>query len=180
MYKLLPGLLLILLVGCGTQHIQDKNGRWIAVAPGSQVETLRPIRLPLARSRIFIQRGQVISLGNLDAYHPSCNFEIRFLGQADTTVQPDIFLIHSVEIGSESVVQLGGTDVAALTLQGFHDPGPSIHRFFRFRLVSGEQPDVLSLTCRGALNDQWESRLPDLDQIREVLGGIARIELNEE
>lgn len=180
MYKLLSGLLLMLLVGCASQYVQIENGRWVVIAPGSQVVINRSIPVPPGRSRAFLQRGAVILQRNLDAYHPSCSFEVRSLSQSASEIRPGRFLIAGVDIGSEEVVELGATKVAALVLRDSGDSGPLVHRFFRFRLVSGEQPNVISLTCRSSLAIQPESRLPVLNELREALGAVAEIELQDE
>ena len=166
-----------LLAGCADLYIQGDGGRWIGIAPGGLVETRLPLAVPGGRTRVFLQRGRVLPRVSVSAYHPSCDFEVARLDSKARVIQPDLFSIERVDIGTEQVVDSGRTRVAALALRAQPGPGPSIHRYYRFRLLSDAQPEVNRLTCRGALADPAESRLPTLEEVRQALGEAARIEL---
>ncbi len=166
-----------LLAGCTELYILGDDGRWIGIASGGQVETRSPLAVRGGRTRVFLQRGRLVSQGGISAFHPSCDFEVARLDAEARVIEPDIFSIERVDIGLEQVVDAGRTRVAALALRAQPGPGPSIHRYYRFRLLSDAQPEVNRLTCRGALADPAEARLPTLEEVRQALGEVARIEL---
>lgn len=180
MNKLFPLVWVMLISGCGGHYIQGEQGDWIPIGSDGHVEVKQAITIPAGRARVFLQRGVPIPLGALDSYDTSCSFELRELAGSETRIPPGRFLIENVEIGSEPVVRIADVRMASLTLRGLQDPGPSIYRFYRFRLFSPGLPELLSLTCRGALADQPESRLPTLAEIRQALGTVVELHLNLE
>jgi hypothetical protein len=54
---------------------------------------------------------------------------------------------------------------------------PSVARYFHFTLQSPRQPEVMRLTCRGALDDWPFVAWPTLWEIRGALEPIADLEL---
>lgn len=180
MYRFLPLMWFMLLAGCGGQYIQGERGDWIPLGSGGQLEVRHPVSVPPGRARAFLQRGEVIPQGALNSYDASCSFELREIAGDAARIEPGPILIENIEIGSESVVEIDGTLIAGRALLGIWDSGPSIHRFYRFRLLSPGQPELLSLTCRGALADQPYAELPTLTEIRGALGTVVELELNLE
>jgi hypothetical protein len=169
----------LLLAGCGTRHALYGEYPYYQVTPGaSSVLLHQPIRLRSGDARVFIQGGEVLKLRWINQYAPSCNFEVRSLGDEPREILPGRFTITRVDSGEEQVVSLGGVRLAALHVAGLfrHDGSATVSRYFHFWLDSAEQPDVMRLTCRGVLADQHEAELPLMSEIAEALGEIASIE----
>ena len=73
--------------------------------------------------------------------------------------------------------------VAALgeTTIGFQDYSPSdIFRGYHFWLRSGTQPDVIRMTCRGALAPPWDAIPPSYQEMNDTLGEYATLRLDQE
>jgi len=166
--------LLLLLTGCSQSAIRNTADPLAFLAPGSEMQLTRDLEIPAARTRIFFQRGKAMPKGGLDYYNPSCDLEVRELRQEAQTVAKDLFVIGRLSSGREPVVSLGTTKLAdsgsALLL--FGDRGPSIHRYYRVELHSSIQPNVMRLTCRGALDDYYDARFPNAVEIKLALGDI--------
>lgn len=132
------------------------------------------------QARVFLQDGNVV--GGLNEYHPHCSFEVRKLSEQSQTIQPDTFVVSRVQHLIEEVVMLQPVLVAALGNNlAFQDYSPSdIFRGFHFWLRSEAQPDVLRMTCRGALAPPWEALLPSPEEINMALGEKATLKYNRE
>ena len=165
---------LTLLTGCSEQHIRDTNSPYFSLPVGSVVELNQPLELPAERTRIFFQRGMVSGKQGIDLYYPSCNLEVRDLKPDVQRIESDRFTIVHTRQGKESVVEWDGVKLAGLGWSfPFGGGPPMVHRYYHYRLESERQPQVMRLTCRGALADLWEANAPTLGESREALGEIA-------
>jgi hypothetical protein len=166
--------LMFALAGCAGQASRDSADRYWMPDAGSELQLTQALVIPGGETRVFLQRGEVIARSDLDYYHPSCDLEVHELKQHARTVDRDLFIVGRMSSGRESVVQLWMPQLAANRLAGrfFHRDGPSVHRFLRIELHSERQPDVMRLTCRGALDDRHAARFPGRNEIRLALGNI--------
>ncbi|PLY16853.1 MAG: hypothetical protein C0631_01745 [Sedimenticola sp.] len=181
-YRLLLGIsLLLLITACAAPGY--RTGLYSGHLPvGSLVEVLEELPLRTEHSRVFLQDGEVVKLGNLNRFTTHCNFELRQLAAIGTAIRPDRLIITGTEIGDERVVGSGRVMLASRYLTGWHwnnEGGPpTVTRFYHYTLDSVRQPDVMRLTCHGGEADLPDARLPTLPEIRNALGSKVRIHLN--
>ncbi|MCB1760227.1 MAG: hypothetical protein KDI68_10680 [Gammaproteobacteria bacterium] len=154
--------------------MHDSEDRYWTPGTGTQLQLMRALVVPGGETRVFLQRGEVVARSQLDYYHPSCDLELRALKQHARSIEQDVFIVGRLSSGRESVVQLMQPQLASTRLVGrfFPHGGASVHRFLRIELLSERQPDVMRLTCRGALDDEHAAQLPGRNEIRLALGDI--------
>ncbi|MCB1850594.1 MAG: hypothetical protein KDI83_07400 [Gammaproteobacteria bacterium] len=167
-------VLVLFVAGCAQFTNRSGEDPLAFLAPGSEMQLVRDLEIASGETRVFFQRGQVISKGELDYYHPSCDLEVRTLKQTPQTVSKDLFIIGKLTSGRESVVDLGRLKVAdsGPLARIFTERGVSVHRYLRIELHSALQPDVMRLTCRGAWDDYNVARFPSAIEIKLTLGEI--------
>ena len=165
------------LAGCAQPERLYDDGAGAPLAPSGQVWLNRELEIPPDRTRVFMQRGEVIAMGDLDHYHPSCDLEVRNLLPETQRVARDTFSITRVVYSQEPVVALEAVRLAGLRWGGglLWEGGHSIYRFVRMDLHSEQQPDVLRLTCRGAYEDYHRASYPTPMEIRVALGEIITL-----
>ena len=168
----------MLLGGCAQPGVWVGTNSEGPISEGSRIELNRDIEIAPQQARVFFQQGVAITKSRLDYYLPSCDIEVRSLSSEVQVVHKDVFTVTRVEAGREQVVSRDGPMFAALDLSAGYgwggglmwERGVSVHRYFRFGLVSEAQPDVMRLTCRGALDDYHRAWLPTSEEIRSALG----------
>lgn len=161
---------LLFLMACSQPQIRDESSPWFRVPPGSLLELHQDIIVPPRYARIFLQDGEIVTHGDLDRYHPSCNFEVWNLSQERQIIKKDRFTVLRVEQGYEQVVGLANKQVAGFI---WIDGPAHISRYLHHWISSENQPGVRRMTCRGAQQDYQDVELPTVDEIRVALGGIA-------
>ncbi len=165
-----------LLMGCSEQQIRDTDSPYFRLPVGTVVELNQQLEMPAERTRIFFQRGAVLGKQGIDLYYPSCNLEVRDLKTEVQLIEPDSFAIVHTRQGKESVVAWDGIKLAGLGWSFDLGGGPPmVHRYYHYRLESERQPQVMRLTCRGALADLWQAKSPTLAETKEALGEVATI-----
>jgi hypothetical protein len=168
---------LLLLAGCAQlqESVRNPDSLFFRPPVGSLVELHQDLPVPPQRTRIFIQSGEILYSGGLNTFYPSCNFEVRSLATDGQVIKAGRFIVEQVRQGSESVVQAQPQRLAALQFSGFgfFSDAPSIMRYFHFKLHSELQPQVMRLTCRGALDDAPQADFPTWPEIQQALGGVA-------
>ncbi len=176
-FVLLAGLW---VAGCSHSELAQRNRSSHLYPPlvGTTIELLKPLEVPPGHTRVFLQRGDVVSKQAFDRYVPNCNFEIRTLSEQVRKITPEPFLVTRVQRVTVEVVQLAmPIMVAGLNLVVADASQPMVARGLHLWIGSDLQPDVMRLTCRGAFDDPWEAELPSIKQMREALGSYATVEL---
>ena len=169
-------ILTALISACSQQPVREHSS-YTRIGVGSIVELKQTLKVPPGDARLFIQHGEVLN-GGLDHYAPSCNFEVRSIS-GSRLILPGRFPVTRLQYGDEQVVSLEPIKVAGRRLTGIlHREGgpPMITRFVHFWLQADDQPDLMRLTCRGALADLHEAERPTVSEMAEALGDIATIE----
>lgn len=174
----------ILLAACVQQPIRDRNSAFYQVPVGSSLVLHDTLTIKPGHTRLFIQRGVVTDHSDLDQYFPSCSFEVRDLSQEPQQVRPDTFVVVRVELGNSQIVsipalQLAGWNIGlrSLGLSAWDGGEPLVASFYHLWLTSSQQPNVMRLTCYGAMADLSESLRPTYSEIEAALGPIATFEL---
>ncbi|MEN8180431.1 MAG: hypothetical protein ABFS39_17665 [Pseudomonadota bacterium] len=172
-----------LLVGCSQNGLKtmDADTYWALPAVGATLELHKPLSVPAGHTRVFLQRGEVVSKQRFDRYAPSCNFEVRTLSEQSREIKPEPFLITRVQRETAEVVQQQYFPVilAGLNLAGMDDGLPMIVRSVHLWISTDLQPDVMRVTCRGAFDDLPDADPPSIEQMRQALGGYASLQLPE-
>ncbi len=169
-------LAVLLLVGCRTGVTTDPA--YIIPTAGSLVRVKSQLVVPPGQTRVFLQRGQVVTKGSLDRYYPSCNFEVWALRQQPTIIHPGTFAVTKTRRDINRVVSLEPVRVAGLGWADYDDGGHAmIMHVVHMWLQSAKQPNVYKLTCRSWLDVPSDAKQPTVADMREALGNRASISL---
>ena len=184
----LAGLIagLVFLSACNAALVTDPNARNYVPTPGSKVTVKQRIEVPPGQTRIFLQRGKLITKpSRLDHYWPNCNFEVNTLAETPRYIEPGIYTVTRTTRQEMEVVfrQPERIKLAALGLGGVmaRGDGPSM-RFEEVKMTLQSTPpsDLHNLACRGVLTDLHLVEPPTLAEIRQALGKYASIAVPEE
>lgn len=169
----------VLLAGCQTGVSTDPA--YAIPDAGSMVQVKRQLKIPGGQTRVFLQRGEVVSKVKLDRYYPSCNFEVWRLSQGPTIILPGTFAVTKAGRGTDLIVSLEPVRLAGLRWSHYDDDDHAmIMRVVHMLLQSAKQPNVYRLTCRGWLAVPAEAQEPGVADMREALGGLASIRVDGE
>ncbi len=175
-------LLSSLLVGCSQTGLVNKDPAtyWTLPPVGTTVELHETLTVPGGHTRVFLQRGKVVSKQGFDRYVPSCNFEIRTLSEQSREIRPESFLVTRVQRETAEVVQQDyPVMLAGLNHAGMDDGLPMIVQSVHLWISTDLQPDIMRLTCRGAFDDPSAVEPPSIEQMRKALGNYASLKLPE-
>ena len=175
-----------ILSACNAALVTDPNARNYVPTPGSTVTVKQRIEVPAGQTRIFLQRGKLITKpSRLDHYWPNCNFEINTLEETSRYIEAGVYTVTRTTRQEKEVVfhQPDRIKLAAVGLGGVmaRGDGPAM-RFeeVKMRLESAQPSDIRDLACRGVLTDPVLVEPPTLAEIRQALGKYASIAVPEE
>ena len=160
---------------------------------GYQVSTLiikAPVVIPGGGARIFFQHGQARPYGGVDWYDQWCALEVRSVKEEPRTVRPGQYRVVRIQLDEMEVALGHGVQLAfagdshllaGLFYASGHDSMPPPTMDVVHFYLEGPTPDVLRLTCGGALSDgrptDGPARYrPDVMAINRILGAWARLE----
>ena len=173
---------LALVASCAQQPTRDRASTFYQVPVGSSVVLHNPLEIKPGHARQFVQRGVVTDHSDLDQYLPSCSFEVRNLKQEPQQIQPDSFAVVRVQLGESQIVAVPFVQVAArnigqqrLGLSSWDGGEPLVAKFYHLWVSSSQQPNVMRITCFGAMADLSESERPTFMEIEAALGTVATI-----
>ena len=172
-------LIFLVMTGCShtARQSDDLANPYQSPPVGSTIVLKEPLTIPPSRTRLFLQQGSAMLLGDFDRYKPNCNFEVRSLTDLRQTISPDAFIVTKVQRMMTEVVRVHGAKPLPMPA-GLDDQGtPMITRGVHLWLGSEKQPDVMRLTCRGAFDDMWAAQPPSIQEIRQALGDLAELVL---
>ncbi len=176
----------LVLAGCGNlARIEpDPDNRFYLPPVGTTIEINRELTVPGRWARVFLQRGKPVAYGEVDRYHPSCDFELSTVDPKPRTIKPDVLTVIDVQPGTQEIVGYRSVHYASRWLMAYSGAGSGgqymIMHTVRMRLESEEQPGMNILTCRGALDDPPNAREPSVNEMRMALGDKATIVLPED
>ncbi|MCP4993981.1 MAG: hypothetical protein GY934_09385 [Gammaproteobacteria bacterium] len=169
-------LTFLLMTGCGTAATTDPA--YVIPAAGSVVKIKRSLVVPAGQTRVYLQRGQVVSKRSLDRYYPSCNLEVWKLRQRPTTIRPGRFSVARTVREIDFMVQFKPLQLAALNRVDYDEGGQSlVIHVVQMRLKSAQQPNVHRLTCRSWQDFPHDAKEPTMADMGEALGNYASIRL---
>jgi hypothetical protein len=169
---------LLLGVGCTGIRQGNEESPYYQVPVGSILHIRRTIEIPPGRTRVYLQLGRVTEARNLlDA---NCNIEVRRLDNlAAQHVTPGDYRVVEVERTEEEIAIRGPLQLAALGIQmADQDNGGTPWVYPGYRLwLSGPDPNVMRLSCRGAYASPDRALPPSIRDIRAALGEGIELEL---
>lgn len=171
-------LLSTLLVGCSQSGPVKKDPMSYLYLPpvGTTVELHKPLTVPGGHTRVFLQRGEVVSKQGFDRYVPSCNFEIRTLSEQPREIDAEAFPVIRVQRETAEIVQqYHPVILAGLNFTGIDTGLPMVVRSVHLWVGTDLQPDVMRVTCRGAFADPPDADPPSIEQMRQALGSYASL-----
>jgi hypothetical protein len=176
----------LILAGCGKLITiePDPDNRFYTLPVGTLVKVNEELTVPAGWARVFLQRGETVSYGDVDRYHPSCDFELHTVDETPQSIKPGSFTVIDVRPRTEEVVRYRPVQYASRWLLAYGGGGSGgqymIMHTVRMTLESEEQPGMYMLTCRGALDDPPSALEVSINEMRVALGDKASIVLPEE
>ena len=179
------------LIGCSTTPPKSL----MDIQAGEHFTLKQAVTLPAGKVRSYIQFGQ-LSGGGFNNTEQHCRIELYALPDKHTTIQPERFLIKSVNTGEEMVAQSGAalqfaqnqyasvqTDAMPNLKLAFGDnQRPESMDLVHLYLKSDTQPNVYRLTCAGSLSngsnlfDAERSARPQREDVNRILGSVGAIQ----
>lgn len=171
---------LTLLAACGQNPLvkQATDNPYYAPPVGTSIRLHKSLTLPGGHTRVFLQRGEVVSKQAFDRYLPNCNFEVNTLSEQPREIRPESFIVVRVQQETSEVVQNSQPRMLASLALAMEDYStPMVVRGLHLWIASDQQPDVRRLTCRGAFDDMPRAYPPSIDEMRRALGSYAELVL---
>lgn len=147
------------------------------VSVGTELQLVKPLRVPAGLARVYLQGGEVRRYGTIDQYQPFCYFLMRGPSPVSRDIQPATFGIRSVVLFEQDVRLATPLRVAQLGVIGFGD-GPGVIAFeTHMRLDVPDTADPGRLVCSGAFAPPIEAAPIRLTEMRLALGAwvIVRV-----
>ncbi|MES9990821.1 MAG: hypothetical protein ABW098_02645 [Candidatus Thiodiazotropha sp.] len=171
-------ILTLLLSACSQSYMVSDNLAYAYNLPpvGSKLVLMKRVSIEPGTTRTFLQRGKSMHLGDFDRYLANCNFEVATLSDEVQQIEPDSFVIKSVQRLTAQVVR-NPYDQPRFIKAELDRGSPIVTHGYHLWLSSEKQPDVMRMTCRGAFDDLSRAQPPSINEIREALGEIAELVL---
>lgn len=171
----------VALAGCTTHMAQRTETSLYKVPAGSVIRLAERIRIPAGRTRIWIQSGRIVGTG-FNSFEPSCNVEVTRLDNTrDQYVEPGEFRVVRTQFLREAIASAEPVMVASAgpLLAGAQDSGGDefFYEGYHLWVENPLQPNVRRFTCRGLYGFPYETRPPNVEEIRAALGAVATLEL---
>ena len=179
-----------LLTACNASLQIATADRNITLSDNASLTVNERISIKPDHTRVFFQDGIIVSQFN--HYKHNCNLEVRKKdGDNFQFIQPGTYRITGIRDTLEEVVRLTPGQPVKLALHDDTDnhltrslitasvdgDGPSdIYLGMHFYL-SGEDANVMRLSCRGALAAPQDAQPPALDEIKQALGNLLTLSL---
>jgi hypothetical protein len=168
---LLP--LCLLLFACQTKGPLDENSPYHILPSGSRLILKRELTIPAHSAGVWLQGGRVMSIKDINQYHPHCRLEVNDVRETTQTVTADEIVVRRARQEETNTVARTGLMKAQMRIGG--DVRVNVFRT-TLDLHSERQPQVRWLTCQ-----QWsEAALGQHVTIREMrvtLGEIFTLQL---
>ncbi len=168
---------LLALTGC--RYIADSNRAYRIEHEIPDESTLiveQPLPVAAGRRDLYIQFGQVQAFGQIDRYYPHCEIVLMHLSERGRVLPAGRYAIYGAGPYVDPYV-LADTPVMVASVGADGDPAPSPQLYATRMMLRGPPgADVKEMIC-GELYDPYEARYPTIDDIREIMGKLARLEV---
>ncbi len=175
--------LLFILSGCQSALILNDDV-YTPISNKGSIEITQTIDVSPNFARAFLQKGELITSGQLNLYAVNCEVEINTVSEERQTIEAGIFNIVSISQDESPIVdrqrEKSEAIVASLELsRGLlawdwdSDSPVDIKRFYKFKLLPqevGSRNDVRSVVCRGVQDSPYNAELPSFEEIRAASG----------
>ena len=168
-------LLLLLAAGCQTTANRSPWASSGTIPAGSEILLHKPLVVPARDNQVFIQQNRE----KYDTYYPFCYFELRGITDEARTIEPDTFTINRVYRDETEFVQSQPIRVASLLhvsgAVGGSGGARLIVQTTVMDLHSDKQPSVRRLVCAGGFALEYYATPPTMQEITEILQGVAQL-----
>ena len=177
---LIASIAVTLLSGCVISSNSTKSyTKELSVSPDSSLTLNQKIDFKPGKTRVFLQDGMVVSQFN--HYKSNCNLEIRKKDEENWQfVEPGVYKVISTRQTLEEVVRFipgNETRVASRLILADIDTSQTDIYLGMHYYLSGEDANVMRLSCRGVMALPHEAEPPTLQEIRQALGNIITLNL---
>jgi len=175
---LLALLALLLASGCASTWDKDENSPYYQVPVGSILHIRQRIEIPPGHTRVHLQLGRTTKGRN--QFAANCNIEVRRLdNDAVQYVEAEDYQVEQVQHSVEEIAGVAPLRIAALgSGLASEDNGGSLWVYEGYHLwLSGPDPNLMRLSCRGAYASQERAMPPSIREIRAALGEVMELEL---
>ncbi len=158
--------------------IDIEKSPYYAIPAGSTLTLNREITFPADVVSVFIFNGQIVPRPTIDVYKPHCKFELYDMKPQSQTIQPDTFTIRKT-VYFDAMYTPGSFFHTGFVLNRYTDGGPSYQPYTTYMyLQSDKQQNVYLLSCLH-WEDPVEARYLTVAQIKQALGGMMTLKLND-
>lgn len=161
--------------GCDPVRVAgDEDSQFFSVPLGSTFTLEREITIQPDQTSVYLQNGEIESVGGVDFYRPHCKFELFSISEQARVVKPDAFVVIRI-VDQREDVSIGQPMYAGLAMSGTDGP---IHLTFSttMYLESKQQPDVFRMDCK-----RWDwpatGEFLSISEMREALGDYFTLTL---
>ncbi|MCB1866780.1 MAG: hypothetical protein KDG50_15280 [Chromatiales bacterium] len=143
------------------------------------VELTEALPVAVDQARVFLQHGRIVEKQRRDLYAPTCAFEVDALSDGSKRIEAQSFRVRRVQDLIDAVVHRGADDGGGRFVRvGMDDASPSdLFLGYHFWFETPQRGDVMRMSCYGAYAAPQDARPPTLAEIREALGGFARVDV---
>ncbi|MBT8129592.1 MAG: hypothetical protein HKO86_06835 [Gammaproteobacteria bacterium] len=170
-------LVVVLLTACeSSQTVRDEDSQYYSVPLGSTFALNTGITIQPDNTSVYLQFGNIETVGNIDFYKPHCKFELYTISEQARQVEPDTFTVTRI-VDQREDVSLEWPRYAALAMGGYDGP---VHLTYSttMYLDSKMQPDVFRMTCK-----RWDwpatGEYLSINEMRQALGDYFTLTLAE-
>ena len=173
--------LMLAVASAGCQYIVDSHRAYRIehdIPDGSTLIVGQPLPVVTGRRDIYIQFGQVQAPGQVDRDYPYCEIVLRRLDDKGRVLPAGQYVIHGAAryIDPRAKARAPETVTAPATNRDLAK-SPELYAT-RMSLSGPDQSDVEEMIC-GELYEPSEARYPSIDDIREILGELARLDVGK-
>ena len=175
-HVIMASIAVILISGCAISTNTTKSyTEELSVSPDSSLTINQIIEFKPGKTRVFIQDGMVVS--KINRFKSNCNLEIRKKDEENwQSVEPGVYKVVSTRRTLEQVVRfIPGNEI--LVADASVDSSPSDIYLGMHYYLSGEDANVMRLSCRGVYASLYDAEPPTLQEIRQALGSIVTLNL---
>ncbi|NNJ91907.1 MAG: hypothetical protein HKP55_09545 [Gammaproteobacteria bacterium] len=181
-------LSILILTGCQSVYYTYSGPPDITASTASSININQKIPLNPGTTRIFIQDGRLVD--SINHYKPNCNIEIRKRNDNNWQyVDASQFKITGSQYTEEEIVKrqyfkpqmLAFNNTPSnsnlLLANTFDDSGSSDIYLGIHYYLSGNDKNVMRLSCRGALDAPDKAQYPTREEIIKTLGDVVTVKL---
>jgi hypothetical protein len=185
---IVQGFSVLFLTGCNSVYNTYSGPPKITASTASLIKINKKIPVHPSTTRIFIQDGRLVD--SINHYKPNCNIEIRkrddnnwqYVDMAQFKITGSQFTEEEIvkrQYFKPQLVAFNNTPSNSNLLLAniFDDSGSSDIYLGIHYYLSGNDKNVMRLSCRGALDSPDNAQYPTREEIIKTLGEVVTVKL---